>query len=121
MSGDGAIFALAPAGTTGIEARRIYAEGATAVLDWPQERSVFPRLLVELLALTDYRQARAIHDKMERAGRALRVQPNVELLPATRECGVVGSRQVKVHQPEQRAEEALGLSQRQIEDQAQRH
>lgn len=73
------------------------------------------------LPLADDRQARAVHDEMERAGLALRAQGNVEILPATRECGVVGSRQVEVHQLQQRAEEALGLAQRQVEEQAQCH
>jgi osmotically-inducible protein OsmY len=49
--GDVAIFALAPEGITGSEARRLYAAGATAVLEWPQEQFVFPQLLVELLAV----------------------------------------------------------------------
>ena len=48
---DTALFAVLTHPLSNAETRRIYAAGATAVFDWPAERRVLPRLLVELLAV----------------------------------------------------------------------
>ncbi len=51
QAADTPVFAVLPDGAGDREARRIYRAGATAVLDWPWERRILPRLLAELLAV----------------------------------------------------------------------
>ena len=68
------------------------------------------------LAFAHDRESSTVDDKMGAFTRADSTKPQVELLATPRERGVIWRGEVETHDPEERAQEALGLAKRQIEE-----
>ena len=70
--------------------------------------------------LADDRQARAVDDELQAGAPGNGPQRKVEVLATTGERRVIRRPKVEPHQPEQRREEALGLTERQMKKETQR-
>ncbi|MGH0030289.1 MAG: BON domain-containing protein [Myxococcota bacterium] len=70
-SGKLPLFVVLPDQTDARSVRRLYAEGATAVIEWPREALLLPRVVLELLAVAPRpRSARPIDRALARAAMA---------------------------------------------------
>ena len=72
------------------------------------------------LTLAEHRQPGAIDDEMQPPIPWWLADGDIEMLPAPGERRVIGRWQVEAPQPEQRRQKALGLAEREVEDEAQR-
>ena len=72
------------------------------------------------LAFADDGQSGAVNDEVQAGARAGAPKREGEMLTASRERGVIGGREIDAQHPEDRGQEALGLTQRSVEDETER-
>ena len=72
------------------------------------------------LTFADDGQAGAVNDEVQAGARAGAPKREGEMLTAARERGVIGCREIDAQHPEDRGQEALGLTQRSVEDETER-
>ena len=65
-------------------------------------------------------QSGAVNDEVQAGARAGAPKREGEMLTASRERGVIGCREINAQHPEDRCQEALGLTQRSVEDETER-
>ena len=65
-------------------------------------------------------QSGAVHDEVQAGARAGAPKREGEMLTASRERGVIGCREINAQPPEDRCQDALGLTQRYVEDETER-
>ena len=65
-------------------------------------------------------QSGAVNDEVQAGARAGAPTREGEMLTASRERGVIGGREIDAQHPEDRCQEALGLTQRSVEDETER-
>ena len=65
-------------------------------------------------------QSGAVNDEVQAGARAGAPKREGEMLTASRERGVIGCREIDAQPPEDRCQEALGLTQRYVEDETER-
>ena len=72
------------------------------------------------LTVADDGQSGAVNDEVQAGARAGAPKREGEMLTASRERGVIGCREIDAQHPEDRGQEALGLTQRSVEDETER-
>ncbi len=72
------------------------------------------------LTFADDGQSGAVTDEVQAGARAGAPKREGEMLTASRERGVIGCREIDAQQPEDRGQEALGLTQRYVEEETER-
>ena len=72
------------------------------------------------LTVADDGQSGAVTDEVPAGARAGAPTRAGEMLTASRERGVIGCREIDAQHPEDRGHEALGLTQRSVEDETKR-
>ena len=72
------------------------------------------------LTFADDGQSGAVNDEVQAGARAGAPKREGEMLTASRERGVIGGREIDAQHPEDRCQEALGLTQRSVEDETER-
>ena len=72
------------------------------------------------LAFAEHRQTRAVDDEMQPVAPRRSAKRDGEVLTAPGERRVIGRRQVDAQESEHRYQKALGLAERQVEDETQR-
>ena len=72
------------------------------------------------LTFADDGQSGAVNDEVQAGARAGAPTREGEMLTASRERGVIGCREIDAQHPEDRGQEALGLTQRSVEDETER-
>ena len=72
------------------------------------------------LTFADDGQSGAVNDEVQAGARAGAPKREGEMLTASRERGVIGCREIDAQHPEDRGQEALGLTQRSVEDETER-
>ena len=72
------------------------------------------------LTFADDGQSGAVNDEVQAGARAGAPKREGEMLTASRERGVIGCREIDAQPPEDRCQEALGLTQRYVEDETER-
>ena len=72
------------------------------------------------LTFADDGQSGAVNDEVQAGARAGAPKREGEMLTASRERGVIGGREIDAQHPEDRGQEALGLTQRSVEDETER-
>ena len=72
------------------------------------------------LTVADDGQSGAVNDEVPAGARAGAPKREGERLTASRERGVIGGREIDAQHPEDRGQEALGLTQRSVEDETER-
>ena len=72
------------------------------------------------LTCADDGQSGAVNDEVPAGARAGAPKREGEMLTASRERGVIGCREIDAQHPEDRCQEALGLTQRYVEDETER-
>ena len=72
------------------------------------------------LTCADDGQSGAVNDEVQAGARAGAPTREGEMLTAARERGVIGCREIDAQHPEDRCQEALGLTQRYVEDETER-
>ena len=72
------------------------------------------------LTFADDGQSGAVNDEVPAGARAGAPKREGEMLTASRERGVIGGREIDAQHPEDRCQEALGLTQRYVEDETER-
>ena len=72
------------------------------------------------LTFADDGQSGAVNDEVPAGARAGAPKREGEMLTASRERGVIGCREIDAQPPEDRCQEALGLTQRSVEDETDR-
>ena len=72
------------------------------------------------LTFADDGQSGAVNDEVQAGARAGAPKREGEMLSASRERGVIGGREIDAQHPEDRGQEALGLTQRSVEDETER-
>ena len=72
------------------------------------------------LTFADDGQSGAVNDEGQAGARAGAPKREGEMLTASRERGVIGGREIDAQHPEDRGQEALGLTQRYVEDETER-
>ena len=72
------------------------------------------------LTVADDGQSGAVNDEVQAGARAGAPKREGEMLTASRERGVIGCREIDAQHPEDRCQEALGLTQRSVEDETER-
>ena len=72
------------------------------------------------LTFADDGQSGAVNDAVPAGARAGAPKREGEMLTASRERGVIGCREIDAQPPEDRCQEALGLTQRSVEDETER-
>ena len=72
------------------------------------------------LTCADDGQSGAVNDEVQAGARAGAPKREGEMLTASRERGVIGGREIDAQQPEDRGQEALGLTQRSVEEETER-
>ena len=72
------------------------------------------------LTFADDGQSGAVNDEVQAGARAGAPTREGEMLTASRERGVIGGREIDAQHPEDRGQEALGLTQRSVEDETER-
>ena len=72
------------------------------------------------LTVADDGQSGAVNDEVQAGARAGAPKREGEMLTASRERGVIGGREIDAQHPEDRCQEALGLTQRSVEDETER-
>ena len=72
------------------------------------------------LTFADDGQSGAVNDEVPAGARAGAPKREGEMLTASRERGVIGCREIDAQHPEDRGQEALGLTQRSVEDETER-
>ena len=72
------------------------------------------------LTVADDGQSGAVNDEVQAGARAGAPKRVGEMLTASRERGVIGCREIDAQYPEDRCQEALGLTQRYVEDETER-
>ena len=68
----------------------------------------------------DEGQSGAVNDEVQAGARAGGPKREGEMLTASRERGVIGCREIDAQHPEDRGQEALGLTQRSVEEETER-
>ena len=68
----------------------------------------------------DEGQSGAVNDEVQAGARAGAPKREGEMLTASRERGVIGGREIDAQHPEDRGQDALGLTQRSVEDETER-
>ena len=72
------------------------------------------------LTFADDGQSGAVNDEVQAGARAGAPKREGEMLTASRARGVIGCREIDAQHPEDRGQEALGLTQRSVEDETER-
>ena len=72
------------------------------------------------LTFADDGQSGAVNDEVQAGARAGAPKREGEMLTASRERGVIGCREIDAQPPEDRGQEALGLTQRSVEEETER-
>ena len=72
------------------------------------------------LTFADDGQSGAVNDEVQAGARAGAPKREGAMLTASRERGVIGCREIDAQHPEDRGQEALGLTQRSVEDETER-
>ena len=72
------------------------------------------------LTFADDGQSGAVNDEVQAGARAGAPKREGEMLTASRERGVIGCREIDAQHPEDRGQEALGLTQRSVEEETER-
>ena len=72
------------------------------------------------LTVADDGQSGAVNDEVQAGARAGAPKREGEMLTASRERGVIGCREIDAQHPEDRGQEALGLTQRSVEEETER-
>ena len=72
------------------------------------------------LTVADDGQSGAVNDEVQAGARAGAPKREGEMLTASRERGVIGCREIDAQHPEDRCQEARGLTQRSVEDETER-
>ena len=72
------------------------------------------------LTFADDGQSGAVNDEVQAGARAGAPKRAGEMLTASRERGVIGCREIDAQHPEDRCQDALGLTQRSVEDETER-
>ena len=72
------------------------------------------------LTVADDGQSGAVNDEVQAGARAGAPTREGEMLTAARERGVIGGREIDAQHPEDRGQDALGLTQRSVEDETER-
>ena len=72
------------------------------------------------LTFADDGQSGAVNDEVQAGARAGAPKREGEMLTTSRERGVIGCREIDAQPPEDRCQEALGLTQRSVEDETER-
>ena len=72
------------------------------------------------LTFADDGQSGAVNDEVQAGARAGAPKREGEMLTASRARGVIGGREIDAQHPEDRGQEALGLTQRSVEDETER-
>ena len=72
------------------------------------------------LTFADDGQSGAVNDEVQAGARAGAPKREGAMLTASRERGVIGGREIDAQHPEDRCQEALGLTQRYVEDETER-
>ena len=72
------------------------------------------------LTFADDGQSGAVNDEVQAGARAGAPKREGEMLTASRERGVIGCREIDAQHPDDRCQEALGLTQRYVEDETER-
>ena len=72
------------------------------------------------LTFADDGQSGAVNDEVQAGARAGAPKREGEMLTASRERGVIGGREIDAQHPEDRGQEARGLTQRSVEDETER-
>ena len=72
------------------------------------------------LTFADNGQSGAVNDEVQAGARAGAPKREGEMLTASRERGVIGCREIDAQPPDDRGQEALGLTQRSVEDETER-
>ena len=72
------------------------------------------------LTFADDGQSGAVNDEVQAGARAGAPKREGEMLTASRERGVIGCREIDAQHPEDRGQDALGLTQRSVEDETER-
>ena len=72
------------------------------------------------LTFADDGQSGAVNDEVQAGARAGAPKREGEMLTASRERGVIGCREIDAQHPEDRCQEALGLTQRSVEEETER-
>ena len=72
------------------------------------------------LTVADDGQSGAVNDEVQAGARAGAPKREGEMLTASRERGVIGCREIDAQHPEDRGQDALGLTQRSVEDETER-
>ncbi len=72
------------------------------------------------LTFADDGQSGAVNDEVQAGARVGAPKREGEMLTASRERGVIGCREIDAQHPEARCHEALGLTQRSVEDETER-
>ena len=72
------------------------------------------------LTVADDGQSGAVNDEVQAGARAGAPKREGEMLTASRERGVIGGREIDAQHPEDRGQEALGLTQRSVEEETER-
>ena len=72
------------------------------------------------LAFADDGQSGAVNDEVQAGARAGAPKREGEMLTASRERGVIGGREIDAQPPEDRGQEALGLTHRSVEEETER-
>ena len=72
------------------------------------------------LTVADDGQSGAVNDEVQAGARAGAPKREGEMLTASRERGVIGCREIDAQHPEDRCQEALGLTQRSVEEETER-
>ena len=70
--------------------------------------------------VADDGQSGAVHDEAQAGARAGAPTREGEMLTASRERGVIGCREIDAQPPDDRCQDALGLTQRSVEDETER-
>ena len=72
------------------------------------------------LTFADDGQSGAVNDEVQAGARAAAPKREGEMLTASRERGVIGCREIDAQHPEDRGQDALGLTQRSVEEETER-
>ena len=72
------------------------------------------------LTFADDGQSGAVNDEVQAGARAGAPKREGEMLTASRERGVIGGREIDAQPPEDRGQDALGLTQRYVEEETER-
>ena len=72
------------------------------------------------LSFADDGQSGAVNDEVQAGARAGAPKREGEMLTASRERGVIGGREIDAQHPDDRGQDALGLTQRYVEEETER-